>query len=162
MDNRTSVEDRTNGHDEEEYEALLDELQRSGVVADGDRIGNEGMPLLEIGQQRPSNASILASVPNAQQFYDKQDKIKALLLDLMDRTFFRSRNEVIYFLDWVDWCEEFGVGFDAPIRYVVAINSEGGKSREQYTDAITTYRLRSYANKYADKSKPKHTESPLS
>lgn len=156
------MEDENNGHNEEEYSLLIEELQKGGVIADGDKIAGEGMAILEMGQPRQSNASILASVTNAPQFYEKSEKIKALLLDLMDRTFFRARNEVIYFLDWVDWCEEFGVGFDAPIRYIVAINSEGGKSREQYADAITTYRIRNYGNKYTDKSKPKHTESPLS
>lgn len=152
------------GHgDSGEYALLLKELQEKGILADGDKMAKEGAPpLLSFVPERRSNAALLASVPNVERYYEKGNKDKALLLDLMNRTNYRSRNEFIYFQEWVEWCEEFGVGLDAPIRYVVGINSEGGKAREQYTDAITTWRFRSYGSTNKDRYKPKYQEGKLS
>jgi len=159
------IEDtKTNGHgSEDEYTALLEELAAKGIETDAKDVSEAGgMNLLNMGPQRHSNASILASVPNAERYYDKASKKLALLLDLLSRTTFRSRKEIIHFNEWVDWCQEFTEDYDAPIRYLVAVNSENGKSREQYTDAITTFRMRNYGNNSHDKARPKPQEGKLS
>jgi len=126
------------GDHAKEYGEFLRELEASGVpIADGLKIQSEGIGLIQPPEVKHTNASLVASVPNAGQIYDKDNKIKGILLDLMARTSFKMHEEVIAFLDWVEWCDDFGVGYDLPMRYVVAINSEEGQSRRQYIDAIT-------------------------
>lgn len=146
------------------YEDFLQEMRDKGALVDGMEFAKDGIPLIQPPETRHSNASIIASVPNTKEIYGKKDETnRGALLDLMARTTFRSRNELIYFLDWVEWCEDFGTGLEGPMRYCVAINSEGGKSREQYIEAITSYRFRNYGNNDRGKPRPNGTkESGLS
>lgn len=171
MPDDIEIEEESNGHGEDEdYAALVKELDEKGILADGEKIIQEGgiHPFAIDTRQRASNASLLASVPNVERYYgkDEDERIKrqrGLLLDVINRTNFRSDKEFKYFLDWVEWCEEFGVGLEGPIRYCVAVNSINGLSREQYRDAITTWRLRQYGSSYnRDKDKPKSTQGKLS
>jgi len=147
------------------YEDFLREMAENGVVADGDKIAKDGIGLIQPPEVKHTNAAIIASVPNASAIYDKNDKTKGIVLDLMARTNFRTRDELIYFLDWLEWCEDFGTGYDGPMRYCVAINSEGGLARQQYVDAITTTRLGSMRTNYGrspNQFKPKYKEGELS
>jgi len=148
-----------------DYGEFLKEMSESGVVADGDKIYKEGIGLIQPPEVKHTNAAIIASVPNASAIYDKNDKTKGVVLDLMARTNFRSHEELIYFLDWLEWCEDFGTGYDGPMRYCVAINSEGGLARQQYVDAITTTRFSNTGGIHGNKQnqfRPKYKEGELS
>lgn len=153
----------SDGHgSEEEYQELLKDLNNQGIMADGDKMANQGGPnLLSMLPQRASNAALLASIPNLDRYYDVKSKDKAHVLDLMSRTTFRSRKEIIKFLEFLDWCDEFETGLDYCLRYLVGVNSEGGKAREQYTDAITTWRFRNYGSNNRNKLQQKHQEGKL-
>lgn len=147
------------------YEDFLKEMSEDGVVADGDKILREGIGLIQPPEVKHTNAAIIASVPNASAIYDKNDKTKGVVLDLMARTNFHTHDELIYFLDWLEWCEDFGTGYDGPMRYCVAINSEGGLARQQYVEAITTTRLSGVRGNYGSKQnqfRPKYKEGELS
>lgn len=154
------TEDNGNGY-REFLQGMVDE---GFPMADGAEIAKNGIGLIQPPDQKHTNASIVASVPNAAALYEKTEqnyKEKGILLDLMARTTFRSQNEFIYFQEWVEWCEEFGTGLNAPIRYIVGINSVDGRSREQYIDAITTMRFRNYGQNNGGKPRPKFKDGEL-
>lgn len=133
-----------NGHgDEQEYADLIADLIKKGAMADGDKIGQEGMMLLQAQPGRPSAYTMIASVPAAHEVYSKQ-KDMALLVDLMARANFYSRQERINFLDWVDWCNEFDVPLDNCIWWLASSRSEGGRSTEQLIEAMTSFNHRTF------------------
>lgn len=153
---KKEIETQDNGHDDQEYQSLLDDMRAQGLpVRDAADVYKDGIGLLQMPEQRHSNASLLASVPNVSQLYDKKEKDKGILLDLMARTYFRNREEFTLFLKVVDWLEEFVGNYDWAIRYAVGVNSENGRGREQYTDAITTFRFRNYQQGGNSGFKPK-------
>lgn len=164
------AETKSNGHhetEEEEYQELLDEMADNGFpVAKAEDIVHDGIGLIHPPEARPTNAALVASVPGSQHLYEKDEKMKGVLLDLMARTNFRSDAEMKYFLDWVEWCEDFGVQYDGPMRYIVALNSINGTARSQYVDVMTTYRAMSRGNKNyyggGNQSKPRFKEGELS
>ena len=142
------MEENENNNDE--IEKALEKYENrgangSGQVASVSRVG---------GQSRAS--AVLAEVDTKGVF--KTDKAKELLVDLSARTNFRSRNERIYFLDWVDWCEEFGVGFEGPILYMSSARSEGGEGVQQLVDYYTRRDSHVYSQRPRGKEK---TEEPV-
>ena len=150
------------------YAELLEKLQGDGgVIADGDKIAKEGIGLIQPPEVKHTNAALIASVPNAQQLYEKKDKDKGILIDLMARTIFRSDEEQYVFDEWVEWCEDFGVGLDGPIRFCVGRTSVGGLSRNQYVEVVT-YRSNNsgtpWRNDGGDKNqfRPKYKDGELS
>lgn len=159
----TEIENSTNGNGD--YEAFLKEMGENGVVVDGMEFAKDGQPLIQPPEVKHTNAAIIASVPNAQSIYEKKDKAKGILLDFMARTNFRSDTEFKLFLDWIEWCEDFGVGYDGPMRWLVGLNSVEGMARNQYVEAITVTRFSSYKGNYGKsnnqlRSKYKEGELP--
>ncbi len=148
------------------YEDFLHEMVENGVIADGDKIARDGIGLIQPPEVKHTNAALIASVPNASAIYDKAEKMKGVVLDLLSRTVLRSHDERIYLLDWLEWCEDFGAGYDGPMRYIVSAISEGGLSREQYVDAITNVnRMSNSRGTYGQNKtqfKPKYKEGELS
>ncbi len=158
--------EKNNGDEQAAYTELLEGLQAGGVIADGDKIAKEGIGLIQPPEVKHTNAALIASVPNAQQLYEKKDKDKGILIDLMARTIFRTDEEQYIFDEWVEWCEDFGVGLDGPMRFCVGRTSVGGLSRNQYVEVIT-YRANSSLpgrNNGGDKNQfsPKYKTGELS
>jgi len=141
-----------------DYGALLEELKEKGILADGDRIAQEGMALLSAQPGRQNALSQIASVPAAHEVYSK-DKAMALLTDLIARTHFFNHKERIAFLDYVDWCVEFEVPLDNGIRYLVSARSEGGEGVRQLIDAMTTFNHRQYSYGYKGKGQAAREKS---
>lgn len=156
---------KTESNHEEEYREFLQELQDSGVVADGDAIAKDGIGLIQPPEVKHTNAALIATAINAQQIYEKIEKIKGYLLDFMARTNFRSDKEFKYFMDYVEWTEDYGVGYDGPLRWLVGLNSISGMARNQYIDAITmtSYRFpnRGGYGQQQNRFKPKYKEGEL-
>lgn len=75
----------------------------------------------------------------------KNDREMELLTDLINRTNFRSRAERIYFLEWVEWCEDFAVGLKGPLLYLASARSENGESMKDLIAALTRREIRQYS-----------------
>lgn len=150
--------------EQQEYGELLQDLQDHGVVVDGLTFAKDGVGLIQPPEVKHTNASLLASVPNANNIY-KDEKIKGVLLDLMNRTRFENYQQMVYFEEYVEWCEDFGVGMDGPLRYLAALPAIGGLSREQYLQAISPgYQYnKSFWNRSGNgyNPKPKYKEGEL-
>lgn len=97
--------------------------------------GSEDRPTGEsqamIRQQQQSNEM-------AKYLIATDDKMK--LNDLLMRTMFASREEMLLFNDYVAWCEDFGIPLDNAIRYAAARPSVGGVSRNQLVEALTVFK----------------------
>jgi len=130
-----------------QYEVLLDELIEQGVIADGGQLSKDGgANALQAPPTRLTNAQILISIPDIDKLY-KESPEKALILDLMNRTHFRTQREFTLFNNWVNWCDSFTGEYDECLRYLAGIVSIGGLSREEYSSAISVYyNLRKNAN----------------
>lgn len=138
----SDIEVTSNGNKEDEMQAFLDGI--------GFNPGTGGdQPLILPPEVKHTNAALLASVPDAKNIYES-NKIKGVILDLMNRTKFNSFDQMMEFEDYVDWCEEFGVGFDRPLRILAGLPSIEGKSRTEYLAAISQY----LSTQFSDKRKP--------
>lgn len=139
-----TLEENRNG--DEGFQKWLDEQTAAGNIMEPGEFFKDGRGLIQPPEVKHSNASIIASVPDGAKVYGKKENDKALLLDLMARTNFRNHTEFVEFTKFVRWCEDYGIGLEEAMRYVVGITSEGGLSRQQYLEAITVFRMRSYNN----------------
>jgi hypothetical protein len=147
-----------------QYAALLDDLKSKGVIADGDKMAQEGAtpPWLPTTNRYRNNASLLATVPNSEDIYNKQDKIKGVLLDLLARTNFRNEKQHRYLEDWISWCDTYTHNFDRCIREIVGLNSIGGRGRQDLVESITTTRLHQYGNNVKPRNSNKYQDGRLS
>lgn len=123
-----------------EVRAVLDRYERKqlqgreGGMSTVSRIGGRG-----------SATSIIAQTDAKGVFKgEEQEKIKEVLIDLVTRTNFRDRNERIYFLDWVSWCEEFTGDYSSCLLYLASARSEKSESINQLISALTRIEYRSY------------------
>lgn len=157
----TEVE--SNGHKEQEYQEFLEQMQAQGFpVGDG---SDGGQPMIQPPEIKHTNASLLASIPDSKNIYEKNEKIKSVVLDLMNRTKFDSFEQLVAFEEYVDWCEEFGTGYDKPLRYLAGMPSIQGRSREEYLQAISNYMRPMNFNRNQNNGnqfKPKYKEGELS
>ena len=166
-DNGANIETEAgnNGH-QQTYEEFVGAIAAGGgVMADGSNPA--GIGLIQSPEVKHTNASLIASMPNASSIYKEEEKMKGVLLDVLSRSVLLSHDERIHLLDWIEWCEEFGTGYDGPMRYIVSAISEGGLSREQYVDAITNQNRSNFNNRGTNgqdgnKFKPKYREGELS
>lgn len=146
---------------EKEYQEFLDGMQEKGFkVENADDLANMP-PMLQPPEVRHTNASLLASINNAKEIYEKRESLKGIVLDLMYRTRFESFEQLVAFNEYVEWCEEFGTGYDVPLRYLAGMPAIGGKSREEYLDAIS-YRPRlNFRGNNGGGPSPKYKEGEL-
>ncbi len=120
-------------NDNNEVETALNKYENSQSKED-----SSGLSSVSRVGGRGRATQVIAEVDSRGVF--KTQKAKELLIDLSARANFRSRNERIYFMDWVDWCEEFGVGYEGPILYLSTSRSENGESIRQLIQALTSVR----------------------
>jgi hypothetical protein len=146
------------------YGLLIEDLQKQGIVADGNKMAQEGAipPWLPSTNRYRNNASLLATVPNSEDIYTKQDKIKGVLLDLLARTNFRNEKQHRYLEDWISWCDTYTHNFDRCIREIVGLNSIGGRGRQDLVESITTTRLHQYGNSNKPRNSNKYQDGRLS
>ena len=71
----------------------------------------------------------------AKYLIDTQDKTQ--LMDMLMRTVFASREELLIFNDYVAWCDDFNVSMDNARRYVAARPAVDGLARRQLVEALT-------------------------
>lgn len=130
----------------DEINAMLDRFEKRGKDSSPD----SGMSTVSrVGAAAPA-FSVIATVDSKGVF--KGQKELELLVDLIARTNFRSRNERIYFLDWIEWLLMFGVDLTHAILYVASARSEGGESINQLIEALTAIRNYQYQGQ-SNKSK---------
>lgn len=72
----------------------------------------------------------------AKYLVDTNDRTQ--LMELLMRTVFHNREEMLLFNDYVAWCEDFGISLEHATRYAAARPSVGGIGRNQLVDALTT------------------------
>lgn len=65
---------------------------------------------------------------------------KTGLNELLMRTVFCNKEEMVLFIDYVSWCLDFNISLDNAVRYAAARPAIDGYARRQLVEALNTFR----------------------
>jgi len=92
-------------------------------------------------QSEEANAMVRAQAKGDQAYkYLIESQEKSHLMEFLMRTIFDNREELIIFIDYVSWCDDFGISLENARRYVAARPAVDGLGRKQLVEAINTLR----------------------
>ena len=103
-----------------------------------------------------ANAMVRAQAKGEQAYHYLIESLeKSALMEFLMRTVFDSREEMLLFIDYVSWCDDFGLSKETARRFVASLPAIRGVGRKQLVQVLSMDWLQDRRKSPEDKDKPR-------